>query len=94
MPDRSELNGEILKPAKRAERLGLAVDPRTQSRLERGIDRLDPPLRQISGRCLDIHSSSLRPTVEQAGLAVLRPVSWLADNARDRLPDAALHWHQ
>ena len=95
MPDRSELNREILQPAERAERLGLAIDPRPQLRFERRIDRLDPPVRQCSGRCLGIHSSSLRPTVEQAGFAVLRPVSWLTDDnpgspSRSRFPQASV----
>jgi hypothetical protein len=47
------------------------------------------PIIRDGRRRFGLHCSSLRPTVEQVDSSVLRPVSWLTDNALDRLPEPA-----
>jgi len=58
---------QILQPAKRAERLRLAVNAGTKLRLERAIDRFDLQIIQCGGRRFGLHLALLNKAMDGSG---------------------------
>jgi hypothetical protein len=69
IPDQAELNREILQPAKRAERLRLAVNAGAKLRLERSIDRFDLQIIQCGGRRFGLHLALLNKVRDESSSA-------------------------